>query len=240
MGRRNAILAIAAGLCFGPVSSLCRAEELQSASKADRWSAWTGLSAGPDYIYGYVGAGMFVIGDADRGGLVARLGMGGGGYRTAGDHPHDVVQYDANLMLGYRTGSDGAVLGIYAGGDFSRHDNEDPGASPSGTEWGVKALIEAYAPLGDAFYLSGYGTYSTAFETFSTDLKLAYRVTETLGVGPEAGAVGSAGFAQGRAGLTAAWKLQDNAELSGAAGAGWDLDDADMGFYGLINLYAEF
>jgi len=65
-------------------------------------------------------------------------------------------------------------------------------------------------------------------------------VTETLGVGPEAGAVGSAGFAQGRAGLMAAWKLQDNIELSGAAGAGWDLDDADMGFYGLINLYAEF
>ncbi len=78
------------------------------------------------------------------------------------------------------------------------------------------------------------------FETFSTDLKLAYRITETLSIGPEGGAVGSAGFAQARAGLATAWKLQDHAELSGAAGAGWDLDDADMGFYGMINLYAEF
>ncbi|MFO0992982.1 MAG: cellulose biosynthesis protein BcsS [Hyphomicrobiales bacterium] len=240
MGRRSAILAIAAGLCFGPVSCLCRAEEPQSATKADRCSAWTGLTAGPNYVYGYVGAGMFVIGDADIGGVVARLGMGGGGYRTAGGNPHDVVQYDANLMLGYRTDSDGAVLGIYAGGDFSRHDNKDPGANPRGTEWGIKGLVEAYAPLGGAFYLAGYGTYSTAFETFSADVKLAYRLSETVALGPEAGAVGSAGFAQGRAGLMAAWKLKDYAELSGAAGAGWDLDDADMGFYGLINLYAEF
>ena len=115
-----------------------------------------------------------------------------------------------------------------------------PSATPRGTEWGVKGLIEAYAPLGSAFYFAGYGTYSTAFDTFSGDAKLAYRLTETFAVGPEVGAVGSAGFAQARAGLATAWKLKDDAELSGAAGAGWDLDDADMGFYGMINLYAEF
>jgi len=135
MGRRSAILAIAAGLCFGPVSSLCRAEEPQSTGKADRWNAWTGLSAGPNYIYGYVGAGMFVIGDADDGGLVARLGMGGGGYRTAGDNPHDVVQYDAHLMLGYRTNADGAMLGIYAGAisaDTTMRTPEQAQAAPNG------------------------------------------------------------------------------------------------------------
>ena len=240
MGRRGATIAIATGLCFGQVASPCAAEEPQTPSKADRWSAWTGLSAGPDYIYGYLGAGLFLIGDAEQGGLIARLGLGGGGYRTSGDESHDVVQYDANLLLGYRAQVDGAAFAFYAGGDFNRHDNKDPGASPRGTEWGVKGLVEAYAPLGSAFYLAGYGTYSTAFETFSGDMKLAYRLTESFAVGPEAGAVGSAGFAQARAGLATAWKLKDDAELSGAAGAGWDLDDADMGFYGMINLYAEF
>jgi hypothetical protein len=239
MGRRSAIVAIAAGLGFGSVSSPCMAEEPQS-GKADRWSAWTGLSAGPNYIYGYVGAGLFMTGDADRGGLVARLGLGGGGYRTSGDNPHDVVQYDANLMLGYRANVDGAVFALYAGGDFNRHDNEDPGASPRGTEWGVKGLVEAYAPLGQSFYLAGYGTYSTAFETFSADVKLAYRISEDFSLGPEGGAVGSAGFAQARAGLATAWKIKEDAELSAAGGAGWDLDDADMGFYGMINLYAGF
>ncbi|MBL8907094.1 MAG: cellulose biosynthesis protein BcsS [Rhizobiales bacterium] len=232
---RSTVRTIAAGLCFGLAASPCAAEEA-----VNRWSAWTGLSAGPDYVYGYVGTGLFVAGDADRGGLVARLGLGGGGYRTTGDDPHDVVQYDANLLLGYRANVDGAAFAFYAGGDVNRHDNKDSGASPRGTEWGVKGLVEAYAPLGGSFYLAGYGTYSTAFETFSADLKLAYRVTETLSIGPEAGAVGAAGFAQGRAGLSAAWKLKADAELSGAAGAGWDLDDADMGFYGLINLYAGF
>jgi len=233
-------MAIAAGLCFGLASQACTAEEPQSAAKADRWSAWTGLSAGPDYIYGYAGAGLFITGDADQGGVVARLGFGGGGYRTSGDRPHDVVQYDANLLLGYRVHADGAAFAIYGGGDFNRHDNNDPGANPRGAEWGVKGLVEAYAPLGEAFYLAGYATYSTAFETFSGDWKLAYRLTETLAIGPEAGAVGSAGFAQGRAGLATAWKIKGDAELSAAGGAGWDLDDADMGFYGMINLYAEF
>lgn len=240
MGRRSAMAIIAAGLCFGPVSSPCTAEEPQSAIKADRWSAWTGLSAGPNYVYGYVGAGLFITGNADQGGLVARLGLGGGGYRTSGDNPHDVVQYDANLLLGYRIHADGATIALYAGGDFNRHDNKDPGASPRGTDWGAKGMLEAYAPLGDAFYLAGYGTYSTAFETFSGDVKLAYSITETFSVGPEAGAVGSVGFAQARAGLATAWKIKDDAELSAAGGAGWDLDDADMGFYGMINLYAAF
>ena len=53
-------------------------------------------------------------------------------------------------------------------------------------------------------------------------------------------AVGSSDFAQARAGLAAAWQLGDDTELAGSAGAGWDLDDADLGFYGLINLYTEF
>lgn len=237
---RIAMLMVAAGLYLGPVLSPCLAEEPQSAAKADRWTAWTGMSAGPNYVYGYLGAGFLVTGNADLGGVVARLGLGGGGYRTSGDNPHDVVQYDANLMLGYRAHADGAVVAIYAGGDFSRHDNKDPGASPRGAEWGAKGLIEAYAPLGQSFYLAGYGTYSTAFETFSGDLKLAYRITEDLSIGPEAGSVGSAGFAQARAGLATAWTLRDGAELSGAAGGGWDLDDADIGFYGMLNLYVEF
>jgi hypothetical protein len=240
MGRRIAMVSIAAGLVFGPGLSLCRAEEPQSAMKSDRWSVWTGITAGPNYVYGYAGSGFFITGDSNQGGMVTRLGLGGGGYRTAGDNPHDVVQYDANLMLGYRTNADGAVFAVYAGGDFNRHDNKDPGASPRGTEWGVKGLLEAYAPLGNSFYVAGYGTYSTAFETFSTDLKLAYRLTESFAVGPEGGAVGSAGFAQARAGLASAWKLNDATELSAAGGAGWDLDDADMGFYGTINVYAEF
>jgi hypothetical protein len=234
------MMAIAAGLCLGPVGFPCAAEEPQSASKADRWSVWTGLSAGPDYIYAYDGAALFLAGNADQGGPMARLALGGGAYRTSGDHPHDVIQYDANFMLGYRAPIGGAMIALFAGGDVNRHDNDDRDAKPRGTEFGAKGLLEAYAPLGPAFYLAGYGTYSTAFDTFSSDLKLAYRLTERFAVGPEMGAVGSAGFAQARAGLASAWKLGEATELAGAAGAGWDLDDSHLGFYGLLNLDAEF
>jgi len=212
----------------------------EAAAKADRWSAWTGVSAGSAYIYAYDGIGVFLTGDTDSGGLMARLAVGGGAYRTSGDTSHKVIQYDGSLMLGYRAHLDDAVLTIFAGGDISRHDNKDRDANPRGTEWGAKGLVEAYLPLGSAFYVAGFGAYSTAFDTFSTDARLAYRLTETLAAGPELGAVGSAGFAQGRAGLKTSWKLVESAELSAAGGAGWDLDDADMGFYGVLNLYAEF
>jgi len=237
VGRHLAMAAIAMGVFLGPPIPPAAS---QDAEKSGRWSAWTGITGGLDYVYAYVGTGAFLIGNADTGGLIARLSTGGGGYRTADDHQNYVVQYDASLLLGYRAEFDGPTLAILAGGDVSRHDNRDPDATPRGTEWGAKGLIEAYVPVGSAFYLAGYGTYSTAFDTFSADTKLAYRLTETFALGPEAGAVGSVGFAQARAGLATSWKLDDRTELAGAAGAGWDLDDSDLGFYGLLNLYTEF
>jgi len=228
---------IAAGVFVGPAISPAMS---QAAAKADRWSAWTGLSAGPDYIYAYDGLGVFLTGDTGSGGLMARFAVGGGAYRTSGATSHKVIQYDGSLMLGYRARFESATVAVFAGGDVSRHDNKDRDANPRGTEWGVKELVEAYLPLGSAFYVAGFGAYSTAFDTFSSDARLAYRLTETIAAGPELGAVGSAGFAQGRAGLRTSWKLLESAELSAAGGAGWDLDDADTGFYGVLNLYAEF
>jgi hypothetical protein len=168
------------------------------------------------------------------------VGVGGGTYRTESDTAHNVVQYDSNFLLGYRLISGDGVMALYAGADFNRHENSDPESNPNGSEIGVKGLVEAYAPLGSEFYVTGYGSYSTAFENFSTDVKLAYRLSETLTIGPQAGAVGSAGFAQARAGLASAWRLGDDTEFAGTAGAGWDLDDADFGFYGSVNLYKEF
>jgi len=237
LGRR---LAIIAGLSAIAWAAPCLAEEPQTAAKGSRLSAWTGLSGGPDYFYAYAGSAIFLNGDKDTGGILTRFGLGGGGYRTSGDEPHYVAQYDVDLLLGFRANPGDGMIALFAGGDFNSHDNRDPDATPNGTEWGVKGIIEAYAPLGDQLYFAAYGNYSTAFDTFATDAKVAYRLSETLALGPEIAAVGSAGFTQARAGLATAWKLFAETELSGAAGLARDLDDGDYGFYGTINLYAEF
>jgi hypothetical protein len=237
MGRR---LAFILGLCAIAWASLAMAEEPHASAKASRLSGWTGLSAGPDYFYAYVGSAIFLSGSKETGGFLTRFGLGGGGYRTSGDEPHNVAQYDVDLLVGFRANPGDGMIAFFAGGDFNNHDNRDPDASPSGTEWGVKGIIEAYAPLGRSIYFAAYGNYSTAFDTFASDAKVAYRLTETLALGPEIAAVGSAGFTQARGGLAAAWKVIAETELSGAAGVARDLDDGDLGFYGTINLYTDF
>jgi hypothetical protein len=216
------------------------AEEPYSSAKSSRLSGWTGLSAGPDYFYAYAGSAIFLSGNKEAGGFLTRFGLGGGRYRTNGDDPHNVAQYDVDLLLGFRANPGDGMIALFAGGDFNSHDNRDPDASPNGTEWGIKGIIEAYAPLGDSLYFAAFGNYSTAFDTFATDAKVAYRMTESLALGPEIAAVGSAGFTQARGGLATAWKLIGETELSGAAGAARDLDDGELGFYGTINLYTEF
>ena len=237
MGRR---LAIIAGLSAIAWAAPCLAEEPHSAAKGSRLSAWTGLSGGPDYFYAYAGSAIFLSGDKDTGGILTRFGLGGGGYRTSGDEPHYVAQYDVDLLFGFRANPGDGMIALFAGGDFNSHDNRDADAEPRGTEWGIKGVIEAYAPLGDSLYFAAYGNYSTAFDTFATDAKVAYRLSETLALGPEIAAVGSAGFTQARAGLASAWNFVAGTELSGAAGLARDLDDGDYGFYGTINIYADF
>lgn len=210
------------------------------AEKSDFASAWTGISAGPQSVYYFAGAAYAIGGDLDRDGLVARIGFGGGEYRTDGSDPQDVVNYGADLMLGYRVQWSDAAVMLYAGGDFREHDNHDPGADIQGAELGIKALVEVYAPLSDAFYVSAFGSYSTAFDSFNASARLAYRLTDRIAVGPETAALGSQGFDQARTGIAAAYWIGEKTELAASAGYAWSMNGGDGGIYGVINLYTRF
>jgi hypothetical protein len=178
--------------------------------------------------------------DIDSKGLVARIGVGGGRYETDGADSHPVDHYDLDLMLGYRANVDRAVISLYAGGDFEYHNNDDPDADIRGPRLGVKAQVEAYVPLIDTLFVSTFANYSTAFDSFNAGAKLAYRLSDTFSIGPEAAALGCEGFDQVRAGLAAAFRIGERTELAPSAGAAWKFDENDYGLYGAINLYTRF
>jgi hypothetical protein len=203
-------------------------------------SAWTGLDASLDSQYGYAGAAYAFSNDLDSDGVMARIGFGGGQYETDGSDSQEVDHYDLDLMLGYHLNIDRMVVSLYAGGDFNDHNNADPDADIRGPQLGVKAQIEAYAPLGDDFYVAGFANYSTAFNTFDVSAKLEYRASEGFAIGPEAAALGCEGFDQVRAGIAAAFRIGEVTELAPSAGAAWKFDEGDYGLYGGLNLYRRF
>ena len=235
MGWRSSVAAALASL-----SAIGNGGAAVAAESADFVSAWTGFDGSLDSQYGYAGAAYAFGNDIDSDGLIARIGFGGGQYRTDGANSHLVDHYDLDLMLGYHFNIDGAVIALYAGGDISYHNNDDPGTDIHGLEPGVKAQVEAYAPLTERLFVAAFANYSTAFDTFDASAKLAYRISDSFSIGPEAAALGCEGFNQVRAGIASAWRIGDVTELAPSAGAAWKFDEDDYGLYAAINLYTRF
>jgi hypothetical protein len=236
MGRQSGIVACVAGLwAIGHGSAA--ADEV---ANRDFMSVWTGFTASMDSQYGYAGALYAFSNDLDSNGMVARVGFGSGQYETNGADSHTVDHYDLDLMLGYRTTLESAVVSLYAGGDFKYHNNDDLDADIRGPELGVKAQFEAYVPLIDTLFAAGFANYSTAFDSFNASAKLEYRFSEAFSIGPEAGALGCEGFDQVRAGVASAFRIGEATELAPSAGAAWKFDENDYGLYGGLNLYTRF
>src|SRR5437773_8176060 len=107
MGRQSSIAACVVGLLviFRPGSAL--ADE-----GPDFISAWTGFDGSLDSQYGYAGAAYAFGNDIDSDGVIARIGFGGGQYRTDGANSHLVDHYNLDLMLGYHFNIDGAVIAL--------------------------------------------------------------------------------------------------------------------------------
>lgn len=209
--------------------------------KSDRLSAWTGVSSSPDSLYAYAGGAYALGGNMDAEGMVVRIGGGGGEYVTDGADPRRVDHYDVDLMLGYRMQLGRAIVTAYAGSAVEQHRNDDPGSDLRGTQFGIKAQAEAYMPVTDDIYLSAFGNYSTAFESFNVSAKAVYRLTETLWIGPETAILGRRQFDEMRTGIATAYRIADGTELAVSTGYAWGMaEDKDGGIYGGINLYTRF
>src|SRR5207237_9170654 len=134
MGRQSSIAACVAGL-----SAIFWHDPVRAGAGHDFMGVWTGFDASLSSQYGYGGAAYAFSNDIDSDGLIARIGLGGGQYMTGGENSHWVDHYDLDLMAGYHANVGSSIVSLYAGGDFSRHDNSDPGADLRGTRIGAKA-----------------------------------------------------------------------------------------------------
>lgn len=235
IGSRACAFLCAVALGAGPAAcddgSLVSAEALR---------VWTGLSAGPDSLYGYAGASYALSGDGDGQGLLARIGLGSGEYQTDAPQSVTVLHYDADLMVGYRRFLGESALTLYGGVDFAEHDNPDTENELRGSKIGGKVQAEAYVPLGEAIYVSAFGNYSSGFDMFNAEAKALYRWNERLAVGPSAAVLGNEDFDQARTGLAAAWRLRRKTEIGMSAGYAWALEDGDSGVYAGVNIYTGF
>ena len=235
MGWRSKVAAALASLSAIGTGGAAVADE-----GPDFVSAWTGFDGSLVSHYGYAGAAYAFGNDIDSDGVIARIGFGGGQYRTDGANSHLVDHYNLDLMLGYHFNIDGAVIALYAGGDINFHNNDDPSTDIRGLEPGAKAQIEAYAPLSEWLFFAAFANYSTAFNTFDASAKLAYRINDSFSIGPETAVLGCEGFNQVRAGIASAWRIGNATELAPSVGAAWRLAEDDYGLYAAINLYTRF
>jgi hypothetical protein len=114
----------------------------------------------------------------------------------------------------------------------------DVESSVQGTRWGGKGAVEAWLDIGGNAFGQLDVSYATLYESYGTRLRLGYKFTPQLSVGPEAGLNGNVDYDSGRIG---AFVRYDAAlgEVSISAGAAGDRSEVTGG-YATINALLRF
>lgn len=176
-------------------------------AQADRTGVWTGVDFGPDSYFAYLGAVTGIMGQDihNESGFLLRLSGGYGEYDydtvavVGGNVDGEVAQGD--LMIGYRSVFPSGHISVFGGGEYQHHDQSprDVANSVEGGEGGVKGLAEVNLNLVSALYLTGQGSYSTAFDSYWSRASLAWDFGPVT-IGPEVRFLGNEEFNQFRYG----------------------------------------
>lgn len=147
-----------------------------------------------------------------------------------GDDEH-VPTHGADLMLGYQTKLGDSSFTWSVGPHYETHDNSDPTVKLSGTEVGVRGLVEHYWQISPSFNVSSGASYSSAWQTWWAYGQLAYVLTPTFQFGPEISVFGNeAPYREFRAGAFFRWQT-DLGNLSAGGGYRDPLTDGTTGYY---------
>lgn len=163
--------------------------------------AFGGIELSETGYFGYLGGGLRIGGDLDTSGPMVRAQIGHGQFDHAGPlGTADGKVTTGNLMLGYQFVNGGTRVSLYAGGDYQDHDMPSDPANPvAGEEWGGRFQAEVYTQA-DALMALAIGSYSTANESYFLLGKVGLGITDSIYVGPMAGALGNERFDQWRIG----------------------------------------
>lgn len=151
--------------------------------------AWGGAWISNHYQGGYAGAvkalnaenSLYESGFAIRG----DINVGEYGYNTSGLTDHEVGLVDADLMLGYRSSTEGGTLSAYVGVAYVDHDNSDPTAPLRGSETGLAVALEYQHTPNTQTEIQLQARYASPFETWSGSGRILWDVSDRFSIGPE-------------------------------------------------------
>lgn len=191
---------VKATLVFG---ALC----ITTPAYADSTATWAGVDVTDDSSFVYLGGFHALNGDLDLDGYLIRASVG------YGDFDYNTVAvtglgvdgdaFAADLMGGYQhyfwdnTFRFSGFVGIdYQNVDVSPN---DPGNTATGSETGVKGLLDLTAMLSENVDMNANVSYSTAFETYYGSATVGYDFGP-LTLGPEITFLGNEEYDQQRFG----------------------------------------
>jgi len=151
-------------------------------------AVFSGVDAGPNGNAFYLGAITALNGDFARDGVLLR-GLGVyGNYNylaTTGEIHGRYSLFDE--MIGYQLIRPGVRIAGYVGAEQQSHDLSPsvPSNRVAGTEIGFKVAGDVTLGYGQPLFLNLAGSYSTAFETYWSRLRIGYKV-DRFTFGPEA------------------------------------------------------
>jgi Cellulose biosynthesis protein BcsS len=212
------VLTVAPARAELPSPFMSRAVEMWSGAEATRhaWSSWAGVNWSP-------------FGTVDRDGFRVRLGGGGGQYRYSGSIdgvPQSIYGSSAfaDLLVGYQMGLGSVTVKAFAGAAFDGHllDPFDERNPVNAAATGAKGVLEAWVNLSLATFAQVDLGYTTAHDTYSSRVRLGYRLTDELSLGLEGGAFGNAASDNLKAGVFARYAWYGG-EISASGGVSGDI-----------------
>lgn len=171
---------------------------------------------------------------------LAQRGMEVEGDQIVARTPHRLTQYQAAAAPGYQFTLGSVILKSYLGVGYELRNIAPPDASKplSGSFWGAQGALEAWAPLGEDFWVSADASYFTGTGSHAASMKLGYRARPWLSFGPEFAAFGDADDNSGRAGAFLRLDAM-GVETTLAGGVSGSYKD-DPSPYGSAGIYMKF
>jgi hypothetical protein len=234
--------------CLGAiVLALPHAALSQSSQTRPSTAVFAGADTGPSYQGVYAGAVVALNGDLTREGVLFRgLGIYGWyDYRApVGDVDGRIALFDA--MIGYQWLTQKMRIAAYIGIEHQDHHLSpfDPTNSVIGGETGLKLAGDITMGQGQSWYLNLSGSYSTAFDTYWSRLRIGQKVGQFT-LGPEGLLLGNERYDAQRLGIFLGARL-DGTPIEITVSGGYNFEGGDAGFgnrdgaYGSLNIGVAF
>jgi hypothetical protein len=198
--------------------------------------AWAGVTYAPVGTLSADGWRLRIMGGAGRYTYLSSIVPGG---------VNDASVYTAELLGGYRRTFDDIFgrrvhVGAFAGVNYESQmlALPDPFNPTQGSKAGIKAAIEIYSRIAQAYILTAIATASTAHSKYYAKTALLYELTPRWSFGGELVTMGDARYSEHRAGLAGSLTW-GNRILTLSAGA-LDNSGRGSGAYATLSVYSPF